>query len=496
MANSIDFRADQIQTKQIIVTGSGAGTTKLLIYGIEAQGSPVNEGEIDINVFPQDGIGGDVFLYVSGAVNAKGSVTVRGTSVFGGDLVVSGSLYNGAVTAAGGNYSHAEGAITTASGQGSHAEGYGTLASGPSSHAEGESTTASGQVSHAEGVSTNASGKYSHAEGQTTIAYGEGSHAEGYHTNASGDYCHAEGQDTYVTTLGDYSHAEGHFTKVDNRYAHAEGYGTLTSALYSHAEGYLTTGSGQASHAEGQNTTAGGGYSHAEGQNTSTLGTHSHAEGYQTQTTGAYSHAQGSGSITWGIYSFAAGNRTIASGSVDVTQAAFGRFNKRNNETSLFVVGNGTGDSDALRKDIFRAESTGELVLSGGIRHSFRKPTTSEFITLTRSDYMVVVDTLTIAANAVVYLPVITDAVADIGLTVIINHYASSIGTDTVGIEPGNAGYEISGFNSTWTTGAGRFVLNTLGGTVAASNRRSVTLTFVGLRGGDNTWAIMQHSIC
>ena len=55
MSNSIDFRADQIQTKQIIVTGSGAGTTKLLIYGIEAQGSPVNEGLINTTYFPQDG---------------------------------------------------------------------------------------------------------------------------------------------------------------------------------------------------------------------------------------------------------------------------------------------------------------------------------------------------------------------------------------------------------------------------------------------------------
>lgn len=92
MPNSIDFRADQIQTKQIIVTGSGAGTTKLLIYGIEAQGSPVNEGLINQTVFPSDTtIGSDVFLYVSGAVNSRNSA-VRGTSVFGGDLVVSGSL--------------------------------------------------------------------------------------------------------------------------------------------------------------------------------------------------------------------------------------------------------------------------------------------------------------------------------------------------------------------------------------------------------------------
>ena len=557
MSNSIDFRADQIQTKQIIVTGSGAGTTKLLIYGIEAQGSPVNEGEIDTNVFPQDGIGGDVFLYVSGALNTKDSATVRGTSVFGGDLVVSGSLYNGSpapapairgiyshaeglstfaigsyshaegsgsnaysiashaegretiaysdyshaegyLTRAENLYAHAEGYLTTGSGEASHAEGISTTASGKNSHAEGSGSIASGGASHAEGRETRAqglyshaegyggagyaSGNYSHAEGQATIASGAAAHAEGYQTNASGDYCHAEGQDTHVTTNGDWGHAEGQLTKVDNGYAHAEGYGTLASGLYSHAEGYLTTGSGEASHAEGISTTAGGAYSHAEG--------------YRTATTGAYSHAQGSGSIAWGIYSFAAGNRTIASGSVDVTQAAFGRFNKRGNTTSLFVVGNGTGDSDALRGDIFRAESTGELVLSGGIRHSFRSPTTSVFITLTRSDYMVVVNTFTIAANTVVYLPVITDPVADVGLTVIINHYDVNASSHKVGIEPGNAGYEISGFDLTFSVGPSRFVLNTLGATESSLSRRSVTLTFVGLRAGVHYWAIMQHSAC
>jgi len=93
MPNSIDFRADQIQTKQIIVTGSGAGTTKLLIYGIEAQGSPANEGLINTTYFPQSGIGGDVFLYVSGAVGAR-DTGQRAVSVFGGDLVVSGGFYN------------------------------------------------------------------------------------------------------------------------------------------------------------------------------------------------------------------------------------------------------------------------------------------------------------------------------------------------------------------------------------------------------------------
>ena len=109
---------------------------------------------------------------------------------------------------------------------------------------------------------------------------------------------------------------------------------------------------------------------------------------------------------------------------------------------------------------------------------------------------MVVVDTFTIGAGAVVYLPVITDPVADVGLTVIINHYDINANAYNVGIEPGNAGYEISGFNSTFSVGPSRFVLNTLGATVSSLNRRSVTLTFVGLRAGDYNWAIMQHSAC
>ena len=384
MPNSIDFRADQIQTKQIIVTGSGAGTTKLLIYGIEAQGSPVNEGLINQTVFPSDTtIGSDVFLYVSGALNTKGSATKRGTSVFGGDLVVSGSLYNGLVTATGGNYSHAEGNNTT--------------------------------------------------------------------------------------TFG---------------------------GIYAHAEGYLTTASAYASHAEGQNTTAGSNGSHAEGLFTSTGGDYSHTEGYQTQTTGAYSHAQGSGSITWGIYSFAAGNRTIASGSVDVTQAAFGRFNKRNNTTSLFVVGNGTGDSDALRGDIFRAESTGQLVLSGGISH---KVNTQAYIpvglnpvvdtyNLTLNDYLLIVN-VTAGGPFNVNLP--PSATTPIGTTYTIRRFDGKVspngvvaiftqGGDAILLNDGTV--PLSFTNAMTITGTGGFISGGI-----------VTITYIGNYTTYSTWIITNE---
>ncbi len=388
MPNSIDFRADQIQTKKIIVTGSGAGTTKLLIYGIEAQGSPVNEGLINTTYFPQTGIGGDVFLYVSGAVNTKDSATVRGTSVFGGDLVVSGSLYNGSPAPA-------------------------PAIRGIYSHAEGLSTFAIGSYSHAEGSGSNAYSIASHAEGRETIAY-------------SG---------------------------------------------YSHAEGYLTTASAYASHAEGQNTTAGNGGSHAEG--------------FYTSTVGAYSHAQGSGSITWGIYSFAAGNRTIASGSVDVTQAAFGRFNKRDNTTSLFVVGNGTGDSDALRGDIFRAESTGQLVLSGGISHKVNTkayipppggsfdPATDTY-TLTLNDYLVIVN-VTAGGPFNINLP--ASATTPIGTTYTIRRYDGSAPSSRhVRINPNGTDLIIDSAGTQFTSAAPLLIIG-VGGT---SRGGCVTLTYIG----------------
>ena len=386
MPNSIDFRADQIQTKQIIVTGSGAGTTKLLIYGIEAQGSPVNEGEINQTVFPSDtAIGGDVFLYVSGALNTKGSATKRGTSVFGGDLVVSGSLYNGLVTVSGGFYSHAEGNSTIASGNFSHAEGNSTIASGGYSHAEGEESESVGFYSHAEGRSTIASGSYSHAEGNSTIASGG--------------------------------------------YSHAEGNSTIASGSYSHAEGYLTVAFGTGSHASG--------------------------------------------------------NGTIASGSVDgaalsatsILQTATGRFNTRGNTTSLFVVGNGTGDSDALRGDIFRAESTGILVLSGGIRHK------TSFITATspglqhlsvKTDYLNVI--YTAGFDCAVILPETMVVGTDSGHTITIRQHdaVSSAATLTISGSLVSAATTQINHAGGWSD---YIVLNSAG--ALTGSNRSVTLTWV-----------------
>lgn len=87
MANTIDFRSNQIQTNKIIVSGSN----KLLVYGVEAQTAPLNQGNIDPSKFPTGAIGSDVFLFISGATGARGTANPA-TAVFGGDVHISGNL--------------------------------------------------------------------------------------------------------------------------------------------------------------------------------------------------------------------------------------------------------------------------------------------------------------------------------------------------------------------------------------------------------------------
>ena len=67
---------------------------------------------------------------------------------------------------------------------------------------------------------------------------------------------------------------------------------------------------------------------------------------------GANSHAEGQGTIALGTNSYAAGAFTISSGS---NQTVLGQYNKQNNTTSLFVIGNGNG---ATRSDILNITTT------------------------------------------------------------------------------------------------------------------------------------------
>jgi hypothetical protein len=296
----------------------------------------------------------------------------------GGNTVASGggSHAEGSFSVASGASSHAEGYYVTGSGQYSHAEGYYTVASAAASHTEGYFTSAEASGAHSEGYYTTGSGGYSHSEGWYTVASGQASHAEGYYatgsgqyshaegrsSTASGDYSHAEGRDT--SAVGLYSHAEGDLSTAQGDYSHAEGTGT-TAGVRAHAEGHETLASGQYSHAEGHGTKTGyddvGTYAHSEGEYTAATGYGSHAEGQFTTGSGQFSHAEGSGSIALGDFSHAGGLATIASGSY---QTVVGKYNKRENTDSLFVIGNGS--TDALRSDILRI-NTGSIQMTGSL---------------------------------------------------------------------------------------------------------------------------------
>lgn len=347
------------------LTSGGGGDqyfTSSVNGSIYTTGSTAFSGQEGITSPSQKG--SDVFFYVSGSLDSSN------VSLFGGSVVISGSLNQGNLNAATGEFSHAQGYSTLASGFASHAEGGGAWAKGDYSHAEGSNTTSNSDYSHAEGNSTSADGVYSHAEGYYSITYGSGSHAEGLQTTASGDYSHSEGEST--TASGPLSHAEGYGTVAQGSESHAEGRSTGASGIASHAEGFSSYAYGTFSHAEGNQTQASGDMSHTEGYLTIANSSGSHAEGRSTLADGEYSHAAGYGSITSGSYSYAGGLYTIASGS---GQTVVGQYNTRDNLTSLFVVGNGTGDDNANRSDVVRIESsglqvTGSIIASGGLSGS------------------------------------------------------------------------------------------------------------------------------
>jgi len=162
---------------------------------------------------------------------------------------------------------------------------------------------------------------------------------------ASGDSAYAQGETCYA--FGDYSHAEGQSCGAYGVFSHAEGYQCTAFNAYSHAEGYQCA--------------AYGGNSHAEGENTITYGNYAHAEGQSTIAVGANSHAGGIG--------------TIASGS---GQTVVGAYNLRDNDFSLFIVGDGADDDNPSRRDVFRVnpqavEVTGSLHVSNGITGSIER---------------------------------------------------------------------------------------------------------------------------
>ena len=374
---SKDFRASQIETSKIIASGNmstvrdGTSDPVAQNLGIAIYSGSVatnREGGVPAKMF--DDVGSDVFLFISGSkiTTNEDARSRREVSLFGGDVVISGTLF-------------AERQVIEVDGV---VDGdmivTGSLLVEPDIDSEDAvvfrkadssdifvlNTSDSiieitGSLSQGQGAQS--TGVYSHAEGRNTRATDWATHAEGYNTEASQLYSHAEGVGTTASGIG--AHAEGEDTTASEQGSHAEGYGTTASGFWSHAEGWTTTAPGQGSHSEGYRTSAESQYSHAEGRQTNTIyGEYSHAEGYLTTASGDYSHTQGYLTKTSkeSLYTHAAGIGTLASGS---GQFVVGKYNKKDNSDSLFVVGFGSGDSSSQRDDIFLINSGSVIIGSG-----------------------------------------------------------------------------------------------------------------------------------
>jgi len=84
---SVDFRTRQIRVNQIINSGSTADAP-LLVYGLSA--ATDESGGYDVAKIP---VSADTWLFISGTSGSFGTAT-RGVVTIGGDLVVSGTIYN------------------------------------------------------------------------------------------------------------------------------------------------------------------------------------------------------------------------------------------------------------------------------------------------------------------------------------------------------------------------------------------------------------------
>jgi hypothetical protein len=100
-----------------------------------------------------------------------------------------------------------------------------------------------------------------------------------------------------------------------------------------------------------------GNFTHSEGFNTIAFSRGSHSEGANTLSVGQYSHAEGVGTTAIGYGSHSSGLGTISTRDY---QTSVGSYNTSGNTTSLFVVGNGTGDTS--RSDIVLVQTTGMTV--------------------------------------------------------------------------------------------------------------------------------------
>ena len=86
-----DFKSSQIRVGKVIGSNSSQNEPKLIVYPDSSILNNSDSGGIDPNMLSN--VGSDTFLFVSGSICGKKNNIPDSVTVFGGDVVISGSLY-------------------------------------------------------------------------------------------------------------------------------------------------------------------------------------------------------------------------------------------------------------------------------------------------------------------------------------------------------------------------------------------------------------------
>ena len=95
---SRDFLSKQVRSGKVIGNNNSGSEPKLIIYSdsnaIDSNGANSNTGDLSIGLDTRLGsVGADTFVYIDGIPGSKKLGTANTVAVFGGDVVISGSLY-------------------------------------------------------------------------------------------------------------------------------------------------------------------------------------------------------------------------------------------------------------------------------------------------------------------------------------------------------------------------------------------------------------------
>lgn len=228
----------------------------------------------------------------------------------------------------------ASGSLATAVGGSASAEGNDALAMGTFARATKNGGIALGQFAQSKNIEAI-------AIGANTEALGAGSTALGTHTYARGDYSLVGGKD--CSASGESSVALGVLNIAGGKNSVALGGGNEARGIGSLAGGGGTTAGGDFSTTFGNGSVANGQYGFAVGNGAVASGNFSTALGNRAVASGQYSIAAGNGAVASGPNSVAIGLGTRMQHSAGF---ACGRYNVDMGGGFLFVVGNGTSDSD------------------------------------------------------------------------------------------------------------------------------------------------------